>query len=188
MKLLNFLCKFFKKDNTLKIGQQTEKHMKNFDIEIIEFDDNGKQITRVENGVSADSKDELIELYRNCGQKIRILKTYDDDNNIVQPPKNTKLPAINAPSKQPTYVKVQQPKEVKYFNICGTDCKLEDGKIYQKQWVKILGNEISQYRLISDSNNKEISMNGKHLEMLKWILVQEENNEVTNSIQQILNG
>jgi hypothetical protein len=51
---------------------------------------------------------------------------------------------------------------------------MENGKIYQKQWMKILGTEVGNYRLISDSNNREISMNGKHLEVLKWVLIEDE--------------
>ena len=53
-------------------------------------------------------------------------------------------------------------------------CKLnnvEDGKMFQEQWVRV---DAAKYRLVADTTNKLVSMNGKHLEMLKWIQIEDE--------------
>ena len=54
-----------------------------------------------------------------------------------------------------------------------TDIEIKDdnGKIYQKQWMKLTNTEASNFRLVSDKNNAIASSNGKHLEMKKWVLV-----------------
>lgn len=122
----------------------------------------------------------------------------DKDGNIAfssnQTEQSTKIeekPAVQHYS-APTVVshpQIKKSEPPKYFSISGIECKLDNGKVYQKQWVKLLGNEANNYRLISDSSNKEISMQGKHLEVLKWVSVENESDaDTTESIKQILNG
>lgn len=79
-------------------------------------------------------------------------------------------------------------KPPKFFTVAGIECKLDKGRIYQKQWVKLLGQEASNYRLISDKNNRELPFAGKHLEVLKWVLVEDEQSDINNSILSIING
>ena len=69
-----------------------------------------------------------------------------------------------------------QQTEVRYFKIGNTECKVENGKVYQKQWMPVTDNEMVNYRLISDKNNKILSMDGKHLEMLKWVMTEDDSN------------
>lgn len=219
MRLLDiFSRKFWKKEkNSVKQPQlllgnsETKPIMKKFDI-IVFSEDEGRQSQKPENGVCAQSAAQLRALYAATGERIQIIREYEDPasekkpieatpqnmttNEVksteVQKPVPQTVPAPKVPAPQPAYATVHKKAPPKYFSICGTECKFEDDKIYQKQWVKILGNEASQYRLISDANNKEISLNGKHLEMLKWVLVQNESenseSSLNNSIMQILNG
>ena len=65
----------------------------------------------------------------------------------------------------------------KYFNIGGIDVKEDNGKIYQKQWCTIPVTEMRNYRVISDATNKIIPMTGKHIEVRKWVLVQDTDDE-----------
>ena len=100
---------------------------------------------------------------------------------------SNQVPPIHKPSGADTPIPVD-PKP-KFFSVAGIECKLENGKVYQKQWVKLLGQSASNYRLISDKNNREIPLVGKHLEVLKWVSVEdEEQKEINNSILQIING
>jgi hypothetical protein len=183
---------FFKRNKKDK-----KKMGKLYDISIHELDSNGNPIEYTETGVHADSREELIKIYKACDQKITILREYSDpdssnaifmrpetsaSNNSncsqinIQPPQSTQhtsLPFIQDNLYHQNKAKINEPP--RYFNIGGVECKMENGKIYQKQWMRILGTEAGNYRLISDSNNREVSMNGKHLEVLKWVLIEDEN-------------
>ena len=64
--------------------------------------------------------------------------------------------------------------EPRYFNVGGMECKMENGKLYQKHWVTVNETEMANYRLISDKNNRILPMTGKHLEVLKWVIVEED--------------
>lgn len=111
-----------------------------------------------------------------------------EPTKVIQPlPTSHPCPPIHLPTKAETPVPVD-PKP-KFFSVAGIECKLENGKVYQKQWVKLLGQSASNYRLISDKNNREIPLVGKHLEVLKWVSVEdEEQKELNDSILQIING
>lgn len=189
------LLKFFKKNKKEK-NKENKDMGKLYDIAIHELDSNGNPIEYTETGVHADSREELIKIYKACDQKITILREYNDpdsSNAIImksetsasnnsncsqiniqppQPPQPTLLPFIQNNVDHQNKAKNNEPP--RYFNICGVECKMENGKIYQKQWMRIVGTEAGNYRLISDSNNREISMNGKHLEVLKWVLIEDE--------------
>ena len=183
---------FFKRNKKDK-----KKMGKLYDISIHELDSNGNPIEYTETGVHADSREELIKIYKACDQRITILREYNDpdssnaiimksessvSNNSncsqinIQPPQHTQpttLPlVIQDTNIYQNKAKINEPP--RYFNIGGVECKMENGKIYQKQWMRIGGTEAGNYRLISDSNNREISMNGKHLEVLKWVLIEDE--------------
>lgn len=190
------LLKFFKTNKKEK-NKENKDMGKLYDISIHELDSNGNPIEYTETGVHADSREELIKIYKACDQKITILREYNDpdsSNAIIMKSEssgsnNSNCSQINIQPPQPTqptlplYIqdttiyqnkaKINEPP--RYFNIGGVECKMENGKIYQKQWMRILGAEAGNYRLISDSNNREISMNGKHLEVLKWVLIEDEN-------------
>lgn len=190
------------KDSTTQSSSEitNDQNMKKFDI-VIFSDDEGRTSQRVENGIFALNAQQLRSIYEATGEKIQILREYQDPtpqptNTVAPKNPNPGVPEQNHKPEtppQPAVAQPQKPKKptAKFFRICGTECKFEDNKIYQKQWVKILGNEASQYRLISDSTNKEISLNGKHLEMLKWVMVQDDPEQMSDldmSILKILNN
>lgn len=210
---------FLKRKNKIQEKNKEKNMSKLYDITVFEYDSNGNPIQTEERGIHADSREELINIYKSCGQKINIIREYSDsslaenggiqtiggvplnakvtlDNNseissVIIPEPNTNLNAtnlnfqnINTPSAKVTKRITEPPK---YFTVGGVECKMDNGKIYQKQWVRIIGTEAGNYRLISDSNNREISMNGKHLEVLKWVLVEDEDSSV-NSDNKLICG
>ena len=83
---------------------------------------------------------------------------------------------VGQPQAQQVVQQPQPPKasEPTYFKIGSIECKMVDGKVYQKQWMRVSDAELANYRLISDKNNKILPMEGKHLEVLKWTLSQDE--------------
>lgn len=84
--------------------------------------------------------------------------------NQNQPQQNiNQTPNTNQQNSQPTY-----------FKIGSIECKMENGKVYQKQWMRVSETELANYRLISDKNNKILPMTGKHLEVLKWAISEDD--------------
>lgn len=189
--------------------------MKLYDIVVIDEDEETGKFERTENGVAAHNRQELVNLYAACGSKIRIIREYDDPEDkkpapslpppeksqlkLPPPPPSPPVPEERMLEQEPTLMPVTHPapqpqkkvaveKPPKFFTVAGIECKLDKGKIYQKQWVKLLGQEASNYRLISDKNNRELPFAGKHLEVLKWVLVEDEQSEVNDKILTILNG
>ena len=175
-----------------KIGSSPIQ-MKTFDILVYEMGDNGTTTQKKVDGVKASSAQELMMLYGAEGAKIKILREYDEGGqSIPQPgmPPNVPQPQIappGYPQVSPQFLGyqayVQQQKEAKkeppkFFEIGGVKCKLEDGKMYQEQWMKV---DSSKYRLIADSTNKIVSMDGKHLEMLKWVQIENDEGENANA-------
>lgn len=213
MKIGKFLSRFFRKKVDPPKQLEYKSIMKSFDIEVTDYDgDNMTPITHVESGVSASSAKELVSLYKMCGQDIHIIREYEKspapaptsasvkttvqtqpDSKLEIKPNTNVVPdtlphATTTELKQKHFVAPSVKQPPKLFTIAGVECKLDNGKIYQKQWVKLLGTEASQYRLISDTNNKEFSMAGKHLEVLKWVLIEDEQAPIDNAISQIING
>ena len=200
---------------TVKQTKQTNKpvkrqSMKKFDIIVYDEDlkDDGTPIytPHPENGVTATSAKELRGLYAACGQKIEIVREYDDNakidvqKNITQVNNdissiiggkqidlgqkahesvNQQVPqqlkdAVHALFIEETTKKEKSKEPPRFFEIGGIKCKLEDGKMYQEQWVKV---DSSKYRLVADSTNKLVSMNGKHLETLKWVQLEDDSSK-----------
>ena len=107
----------------------------------------------------------------------------------VEMPK-TPPPPIGAP--QPQEIRAEMhPKQQhavqekpRYFSIGGIECKQVGEQIYQKQWVRA---DSKNYRLISDSNNKELPLTGKHIETLKWVLVENEDQQLQDAEEEFNN-
>lgn len=136
-----------------------------------------------ENGVQAKSRKELIAVYAMAGQKIKILREYggpQSNETIQASAKNIQSSTVEVAKVQ----QLQQQQQVqqapveqtkpKFFKVAGIDCKIENNKLYQKQWVKVDNNEQENYRIISDSSNKIVSLNGKHIEKLSWVLIEDQ--------------
>ena len=218
MIVMGILGFFKRKKKTEELQKESKEDFKKeqdnmgkiFDIMVTEIGSDGKPQQRPENGIHASSAKELIDLYAQCDQRIKILREYSDspetDALVVERPKPIPAemakphaeqavlliepPVKPATVKEPETVPVEvrqkedlnkfppsrRDSDVKFFSIAGIECKLENGKIYQKQWMKLIGTEAAQYRLISDTNNREIPLNGKHLEVLKWVLIEDDQN------------
>lgn len=86
------------------------------------------------------------------------------------------------------------PSPPKFFQVGGIKCKMENGKLYQKQWMRLTDNEADEIRIVSDKNNKICPLTNKHIEILKWVLVEDEDknspidSDDTTSGLELING
>lgn len=162
---------------------------KQYDILVIDRDEDGVRQKQI-NGVFASSPQELKMMYEMDGSKIQILREYPSTNA------NQQMPTTYVPLSSPTPSQIPFPissnsvvqqqmkfqqnttEAPKFFEIGGVKCKLENGRMYQEQWVRV---DSTKYRLIADSTNKVVSMNGKHLETLKWIQIENTEGDAENA-------
>lgn len=74
----------------------------------------------------------------------------------------------------------------RFFTVGEIKCKMENGKVYQKQWMRLTDEEVKEFRVISDKSNKICPLKDKHIEVMKWVVAEtpEENgkHEDTSSI------
>ena len=55
--------------------------------------------------------------------------------------------------------------------------------------MKLTPAESANFRIVNDSNNKIFNMNGKHIEVKRWILVEDHIEDATeDAIESILNN
>ena len=154
-----------------------------FDIEVLEEGDDGRPMVHVERGVSASSETELRELYAMSDQKIRIIRKYGEQPQAQAPALRRPMASSSQVQNQisPIPVPCEIPEKTneppKYFNVSGVECKLENGKVYQRQWVRLAGADAESFRLVNDANNKIVPIDGKHIEQKKWVLIQENADE-----------
>jgi len=57
----------------------------------------------------------------------------------------------------------------KYFNLGSKRLKLENGVLYQKEWIEV--DDPTEYRLISTNTGKCINMESKLIQKLDWVEV-----------------
>lgn len=93
------------------------------------------------------------------------------------------LPAQLQTAPQPV-----QTRKPKYYKVGDIEIKDDNGKIYQKQWMKLTDAEAANFRLVSDKNNAISNMNGKHLEMKKWVLVQNSEEDESTQLEESMNS
>lgn len=134
--------------------------------------------------------------YEMCGQTIEVLREIDPfkDN---EPEPSASAGAAAQPSmiqpvqpvpqqmavqqqmvqqqqivQQPVQQAVQKAKP-KIITIGDISIKYDGDKVYQKQWVRLTPQEASNFRVVSDSTNKIVSMNDKHLEAQRWVMIED---------------
>ena len=95
----------------------------------------------------------------------------------IVPSNMRKVPFRQLVSPKPAPVQVVEKKPPKYFKIGGVEVKEDNGKIFQKQWCIVPITEMHNYRIVIDSSNKIVSMNGKHIEVKKWVQVEDSGDE-----------
>ena len=152
-----------------------------------------------------------LALYKDCGQMAKVVREIDPPTKqqiaiaqqqaslAVQQQMQAPI-AQAAPQQVATQqVAIQQPilqaapqpiqaRKPKYYKVGDIEIKDDNGKIYQKQWMKLTNAEASNFRLVSDKNNAIASMNGKHLEMKKWVLVQNSEEDESTQLEESMNS
>jgi hypothetical protein len=142
--------------------------------------------------IEASSKkdlDEFGEKLELCQQTFKIVRVIDEQPITKQPVSDIKpkqnIPLTNNPVNiQPidnstikeskveicseSIIKKSKPR---FFKVGDVELKDDNGKIYQKQWIRLTDIEASNLRVINDKTNAIFNLNGKHIEMKKWILV-----------------
>ena len=162
--------------------------------------------------------DEIQKQYAMCDQRIKVIREIDpfvDEPKKPQPqmipqnnqaiPIETKMPQNheNVQHTQSTpiidmskaaqqvmnnQVTVAKPKP-KIVTIGDVEVKYDGDKVYQKQWMKLTPAEASNFRIVTDSNNKVVSMAGKHVEAKRWVLLEDHNEDsIDDAVESILNN
>ena len=190
---------------------------KKYDIIVYEVDVNGQKKSHIENGIMGNSPSEIINIYKMCGQEVQIVKEYSDEesnnygrkqhideNDVVMNTSNggTGLMKISNDMKQKIEEYSSQKEHTKndlhtkqtnhntppkFLNVGGIKCKIENGKLYQKQWIKLSDNESEEIRIISNKTNKIFPLTDKHIEIMKWVLVEESDYDENKNLE-LLNG
>ena len=170
--------------------QQPQTKKRKFEIEVYDEIQVGENIDNIQLQkvvmehpviIEAGSKKELDDIaakFKLCKQRMKIIRVLDDDGNSV-PLKQAFVQQEQASTQvqqQVTQAVVQQASVIKqkprFYSVGGIEIKDDNGKIYQKQWMKLSEKEAQNFRLVNDANNKIASMNGKHLEMKRWVAVE----------------
>jgi len=196
--------------------------VKKFDIMV--YDQDNQVPPKPEYGVMAESPLALQGMYKMCGQRIQIIKTYSDDDCANYG--KTDLKALEADMDKPLssgslgggtgFMKLtdeqkadiekmassqksnteeveirpliqaevprKEAKPPKFFQVGGIKCKIENGKLYQKQWMKLTDEESTEIRIVSDKNNKICQLKDKHFEVLKWVIVEDDKNVMNTTV------
>ena len=177
--------------------QQPQAKKRKFEIEIYDEIQVGENIDNIQLQkvvmerpviIEAGSKKELDDIaakFKLCKQRMKIVRVLDDDGNAVplkqafaqqaQTPTQVQqqVPQVQTVVQQASVIK-QKPR---FYSVGGIEIKDDNGKIYQKQWMKLSEKEAQNFRLVNDANNKIASMNGKHLEMKRWVAVETSNED-----------
>ena len=170
--------------------QQPQTKKRKFEIEVYDEIQVGENIDNIQLQkvvmdrpviIEAGSKKELDDIaakFKLCKQRMKIVRVLDNDGNSI-PLKQAFAQQEQAPTQvqqQVTQAAVQQASVIKqkprFYSVGGIEIKDDNGKIYQKQWMKLSEKEAQNFRLVNDANNKIASMNGKHLEMKRWVAVE----------------
>ena len=175
--------------------QQPQTKKRKFEIEVYDEIQVGENINNIQLQkvvmehpviIEAGSKKELDDIaakFKLCKQRMKIVRVLDDGGNSV-PLKQAFAQQERAPTQvqqQVTQAVVQQASVIKqkprFYSVGGIEIKDDNGKIYQKPWMKLSEKEAQNFRLVNDANNKIASMNGKHLEMKRWVAVETSNED-----------
>lgn len=156
---------------------------------------------------------EIQKQYAMCDQKIKVIREIDpfvDDpppsaKPVDIPQNNRAIPETNVPStaantnnaaqdtitipKQELSMIMQMPKpKPKIVTIGDIEVKYDGDKVYQKQWMKLTPAESSNFRVVNESNNKIVNLNGKRIEAKRWVLVEEKDDAQNDDVVDNLIG
>lgn len=143
--------------------------------------------------IEAEGKKDLqdfAERLELCQQTFKIVRVLDDQPNTQQPPQpqQSQPQIVPVPLQQHNIVQqpimpimpIMQKQQPKFYKVGDVEIKNDNGKIYQKQWLKLSESEMANLRVINDKNNSIFSLNGRHIEMKKWVLVDSDDSEITD--------
>lgn len=137
--------------------------------------------------ITAKTPQELktkLDLYKNTGQLAKVVREVNQKKIITNTPQSIISQPINTTNTKQTILNTEQQQILKnkprFFKVGDIEVKDDNGKIYQKQWVQLTDTEATNIRIINDKNNSVVNLTGKHIEMKKWILVENINNESIN--------
>lgn len=71
-------------------------------------------------------------------------------------------------------VKPSAPQDTVYFKVGDVECKMENGTVYQKKWTPASESDMRKIRIVFDKTGKDVPMAGKHIEILKWEVANED--------------
>lgn len=135
---------------------------------------------------------EKMALYKSMDQRFKIIREIDPPSrdeilkaaaeqglnvDCQQPPAGPgqqQTPVVQAtavPTTAPVASPSQNKSKPKIVTIGDIQLKYDGDDVYQRQWVRLTPQETANFRIVSDSNNKLVSMNGRHIEAKKWVLV-----------------
>ena len=164
-------------------------------------DDNGKNVYRpvlLEKPmiIKAKSPQDLktqLNLFKSTGQIAKIIREITDPTKLINTQQIKQVNNIQQQNNQfnsqiDTNLNIQNPikQEVKYYTVGGIDIKDDNGKIYQKQWMKLSDKEMENIRVVNTANNRVINMNGKHIELKRWVLVENTDKENIINLEDLL--
>lgn len=136
--------------------------------------------------------------YEMCGQTIEVLREIDpfkdNEPEACTPARAAAQPSMMQPVQsvpqqmavqqqmvqQPVQRAVQKAKP-KIITIGDISIKYDGDKVYQKQWVRLTPQEASNFRVVSDSTNKIVSMNDKHLEAQRWVMIEDTDSDSSSA-------
>lgn len=154
----------------------------------------------------ADEKEfeEIRQQYAMCDQRIKVIREIDpfDDVSNAKPASTNISNSIASEPSVPQQTQahnnsIKQPASImskpKIITVGDTQIKYDGEKVYSRQWVKLNSKESSCFRIVNDTNNKIFPLNGKHIEALRWVLIEndcdtESSDDISKSIESIISG
>lgn len=153
--------------------------------------------------VKAKTREELettLKMYEMTGQKVKVIReigsrTVSTPQAPVPQVSQASVPQmpnlqLDTSKPQPSIVTASAPIIVtqtkpRFFKIGDVDVKDDNGKIFQKQWMKLTDSEASNIRIVNDKNNQLVNLVGKHIEMKRWVMI-ENSNSSTDELEENL--
>lgn len=124
-----------------------------------------------ESGLYADSPIMLHRLYEMNGEKIEILKTYNETpvNDLTGSSTNDILGGIATPVLQATIVSPSViPVAERLFTDNGIEYKVNNEGLFKKSWIDI--KDSSNFRLVT-SKGKVKKLNDTKIQTLDWVKI-----------------
>lgn len=151
----------------------------------------------------ADLKSKL-NMYKQCGQVAKVVREIPNNNSQINEQqifsniqKQTNEVNLIKKDNKDNYdisrninnkdkPELLKKSSIKYYKVGDIEIKNDNGKLYQKQWMMLTEKESQNIRVINDKNNSIINMNGKHFELKKWILIENQNSDESLNIEENL--